>query len=66
MGVVLAILVVIALMVWNLQRQLMYHPGGAPPPVEQVLPAGEEVTLETTDGLELAAGYLMTHLGYAG
>ncbi len=58
LGALLSILVVIVMVVWSLQRQLLYHPGGPPPPVAQVLPLGEEVSFTTADGLELAAWWL--------
>lgn len=57
-GATLSILAVLAMVLWSLQRQMMYHPGGPPPPVQQVLPDGEEVTLTTADGLDLAAWWL--------
>lgn len=43
---------------WGLQRRLVYLPAGAPPPVEEVLPGGREVTLRTSDGLSLAAWFV--------
>lgn len=54
-GVALLFLLALA---WLLQRQLIYLPAGAPPPVEEVLPAAEAVTLPTTDGLELTAWFV--------
>ncbi|MDH3680029.1 MAG: alpha/beta hydrolase [Acidimicrobiia bacterium] len=42
---------------WVFQRQLVYLPAGAVPPVEDVLPGWSEVTLATTDGLQLGAWY---------
>lgn len=57
-GVALSILVVLAMVVWSLQRHLLYHPGGQPPPVDHVVPDAEEVTLATSDGLDLAAWWL--------
>lgn len=57
-GAVLATVVVMTLVLWSLQRQLLYHPGGPPPPVEQALSEGREVTLATADGLQLAAWWL--------
>ncbi|MGH3646044.1 MAG: alpha/beta hydrolase [Micromonosporaceae bacterium] len=48
--------VVVMGVLWALQRQLIYFPGpGRPPPVAELLPAGEEVTLRTSDGLRLGA-----------
>ncbi len=50
--------VVLTGLTWVLQRRLVYFPGGTPPPVEQLLPGGEAVTLPTEDGLELAAWFV--------
>ena len=55
---VLSISVVLSVVLWGLQRRLMYVPAGAPPPVQEVLPAGEDVRLATADGLELHAWWL--------
>jgi uncharacterized protein len=58
-GVVLLLVALVLLLAWLLQRSLIYFPsGGAPGPVEAVLPGGEEVTFVTEDGLELAAWFL--------
>lgn len=44
---------------WGLQRQLIYFPDASDvPPAGEVLPGARDVTLETTDGLELGAWYL--------
>ncbi|MDQ4144733.1 MAG: alpha/beta hydrolase [Actinomycetota bacterium] len=43
---------------WVFQRRLIYFPGGPPPPVEQLLPGGQAVTLPTEDGLELEAWFV--------
>ncbi len=50
--------VVLAMVLWALQRSLLYFPGGAPPPVAEVLPGGEPVRLSTADGVELDAWWL--------
>ena len=56
---VVALVVGVALMgLLAFQRQLIYFPGGAVPPVEQVLSGAREVTLRPDDGLELGAWYL--------
>ena len=57
-GAALGIVGVLVMVVWGMQRRLLYHPGGAPPPVAQVLAGAQEVTLETADGLRLAAWWL--------
>jgi len=59
-GFVLLFVAVLALVVfglWWFQRHLIYFPGGGVPPVEDLLPGWSEVTLTTTDGLELEAWY---------
>lgn len=46
-------------LLWALQRQLIYLPSAeAVPPAATVLPAGQDVVLETTDGLRLGAWFL--------
>lgn len=55
----LLLLVCVALaVIWIAQRRLVYFPAGAPPPVEQVLPEASQVTIQTADGLALAAWYV--------
>jgi uncharacterized protein len=54
----LSILVALVMVLWSLQRQLLYYPAGEPPPVDQVLPGAESVQLTTDDGLELGAWWL--------
>lgn len=50
---------VVIAMLWALQRQLIYLPGGPLlPPVEVGLAAVEEVSLETEDGLSLSAWFV--------
>ncbi len=47
-------LAVLLLLVWAFQRCLIYFPGGdAPPAASSVFERGEDVELQTTDGLEL-------------
>ena len=52
----LVILILLAAM-WMFQRPLIYLPGGAVPPVDEILVGWSEATLVTTDGLELGAWY---------
>lgn len=54
----LSISVVLSVVLWGLQRRLLYVPAGAPPPVHEVLPAAEDVRLETAEGLGLDAWWL--------
>ncbi len=59
-GFTLAFVGVLALALaglWLLQRHLLYFPGGNVPPVEDILPGWSDVTLTTTDGLELQAWF---------
>ncbi|QSF57114.1 alpha/beta hydrolase [Nocardioides sp. zg-1228] len=45
--------------VWGLQRQLIYFPDASDvPPADEVLPGARDVTLQTSDGLELGAWYV--------
>lgn len=55
-GVVVA---VVGGAMWALQRQLIYFPDStAPPPAGEVLPGARDVTLHTSDGLELTAWFV--------
>lgn len=54
----LSISVVLTVVLWGLQRRMLYLPAGAPPAVQEVLPDGEDVHLQTADGLELDAWWL--------
>lgn len=54
----LSTLVVLTVVLWALQRQLLYLLAGAPPPVHDVLPEAQAVRLATDDGLELDAWWL--------
>ena len=49
---------ILGVMLWSWQGRLIYFPGGAPPPIDEVLPGGRDVTLETSDGLQLSAWFL--------
>jgi uncharacterized protein len=57
---VLALLVgTVVGVLWALQRQLIYFPDPTPvPPVAHVVPGGRDVTLRTSDGLELGAWFI--------
>jgi fermentation-respiration switch protein FrsA (DUF1100 family) len=53
---VVAVLMLLVSVLWLIQRKLIYFPGGSPvPPVADVLPDAQEVTLHTSDGLALGA-----------
>ncbi|MET8151588.1 alpha/beta hydrolase [Actinoplanes sp. NPDC049668] len=52
----LLVLALLLVVLWVLQRRLIYLPDrGSPPPAAQVLPGARDVTLRTADGLRLAA-----------
>jgi pimeloyl-ACP methyl ester carboxylesterase len=49
---------VVAGIVWWMQRQMIYFPDASPvPPASSVLDGGRDVTLRTSDGLELGAWF---------
>jgi pimeloyl-ACP methyl ester carboxylesterase len=57
--VVLALVVVVVGLLYGLQRRLIYFPdAGQVPPVDQVIPGAREVTLRTSDGLDLGAWFV--------
>lgn len=56
--VLVVVLGVVTVSLWGLQRRLVYLPAGAPPPVEEVLPSGQAVTLEPEDGPALEAWWV--------
>jgi uncharacterized protein len=58
--VLIVVLVAVALtMLWLFQRRLIYFPDRGPvPPAASVISGARDVTLETSDGLELGAWYL--------
>lgn len=58
LGAGVAVLVVVLMILWGVQRHLTYFPAGPPPPVARVLPGGTEVVLPTADGLRLDAWWL--------
>lgn len=57
-GLLVLVLGVVLVVLWSLQRRMIYFPGGTPPPVSEVLPSGREVTLATEDGLEHGAWFV--------
>lgn len=57
-GAIVAALLVVVVLGWLFQRRLVYLPAGAPPPVAEVLPGAEAVTLATSDDLELEAWFV--------
>lgn len=57
-GAIVAVLLVVVALGWLFQRRLVYLPAGPPPPVADVLPEGEAVTLSTSDDLELEAWFV--------
>ncbi len=58
-AVPLALLGLVTLALWLVQRSLIYFPDtGRPPSAATVLPGGQDVRLRTSDGLELAAWYV--------
>jgi fermentation-respiration switch protein FrsA (DUF1100 family) len=66
LAVAVAVLLVVGLL-WSQQRRLIYLPAssGAVPPAAAVLPAAEEVSIPTADGLRLA-GWFVPPAGAAG
>lgn len=49
---------VMVVVLWGLQRQLIYFPGPEPPPAASVIDGARDVTLHTSDGLELTAWFV--------
>lgn len=63
-ALVIVVLVVSGLMglLWSQQRRLVYFPARGPlPPAATVLPNGQDVVIETDDGIRLAAWYFPVH-----
>jgi uncharacterized protein len=56
--VVLAVLVVLLMVVWLLQRRLIYFPDTTVAPAGSALPGAQEITLRTGDGLVLGAWHV--------
>jgi hypothetical protein len=60
--VLLLILVLLTAVLWLLQRRLIYFPDrSAPPPGAEVLHGAQDITLNTVDGLGLAAWLITPH-----
>lgn len=57
LGTLTAAVTIAASAGWALQRRLIYLPLQRVPPIEQVLPGGEEITFTTADGLDLRAWF---------
>lgn len=60
-GLLVAALLVggVVVMLWALQRQLIYFPDSTPvPPAAEVIAGARDVTLHTSDGLELGAWFV--------
>jgi fermentation-respiration switch protein FrsA (DUF1100 family) len=56
---VVLVIGVVVLVVWSLQRQLIYYPDATRvPPADRVIPDARDVTLRTRDGLELGAWFV--------
>ena len=61
LGVVVVLVLggVVMVVLWSLQRQLIYFPDSAAvPPADEVIDGARDVTLRTDDGLELAAWFV--------
>ncbi|WP_120003612.1 alpha/beta hydrolase [Nesterenkonia muleiensis] len=57
-AVVLTALVMVVILMWSLQRSLIYFPDTSEvPPAPDVLSGGQDLTLRTSDGLELGAWF---------
>lgn len=57
--IVIAIVAILLALIWLFQRRLIYFPDATPvPPGAEVAPGIEDVTLMTSDGLELGAWHL--------
>jgi pimeloyl-ACP methyl ester carboxylesterase len=58
-AVALAVVILALMVLWALQRQLVYFPSPGPvPAAERVLDRGRDVSLRTSDGLRLGAWYV--------
>lgn len=58
-AVVVAIFVLLVAVVWLAQRRLVYQPDtSSPPPVSEVVPNAQDVTLTTSDDVDLGAWYV--------
>ena len=55
---VVVLIGVLLVVIWTVQRRLIYLPSPGPvPPAQEVLEGAREVTLQTSDGLELGAWF---------
>ena len=58
-GVVAAVILALLFALWSTQRGMLYFPDDRrPPPAAAVLPNAEDVSVETEDGLRLAAWFV--------
>src|SRR4051794_21100133 len=60
-GLLVSLLVVgaVVALLWTLQRQLLYSPDSTPvPPAADVIAGARDVTLRTSDGLQLGAWFV--------
>ena len=59
-----AVVAVLIAAAWVLQRKLIYYPDSTPvPPAGRLIAGAEDVTLTTSDGLELGAWYVPPAVG---
>ncbi|MGW4334237.1 alpha/beta hydrolase [Rhodococcus koreensis] len=62
--IAVAVVALVIAAVWVLQRKLIYYPDTTPvPPAGRVIAGAEDVTLTTSDGLELGAWYVPPAVG---
>jgi uncharacterized protein len=63
-GAMVAMVLVVIASAWLLQRRLIYLPDrGAVPPAPTMLPAGQDVTFDTADGLRLGGWFVPATIG---
>lgn len=63
-GAVLTALAMVVILMWSLQRSLIYFPDTSEvPPASDVLSGGQDVTLRTSDGLDLEAWFAPSAAG---
>lgn len=57
-GIIAAIIAIVLVIVWSIQRSMIYYPDTSElPAADEVLEGGEDITLQTSDGLELSAWF---------
>jgi fermentation-respiration switch protein FrsA (DUF1100 family) len=62
--IAVAVVALLSTAAWVLQRKLIYYPDDTPvPPAGRMVAGAEEVTLTTSDGLELGAWYVPAAVG---